>query len=115
MSYALYVCLQDENKIAAFAMDPDTGRLTAQPDVPAAGGPSVLAISPERRVLYVGHRSVPAISSLSIDRASGRLGLLGTVSLEHAPTYLAPDRTSRYLLSAYYQGGCAAVHRLRKV
>ena len=29
-----------------------------------------------------------------------------------APTFLAPDRTGRYLLSAYYQGGYAAVHPL---
>lgn len=30
MPYALYVCLQDEDKIAVFAMDADTGRLTPQ-------------------------------------------------------------------------------------
>lgn len=30
----------------------------------------------------------------------------------HAPTFLAPDRTGKYLLSAYYQGGFAAVHPL---
>src|SRR5207244_6409712 len=36
----------------------------------------------------------------------------GTVSADHAPTFLASDRTGRYLLSAYYQGGYAAVHRL---
>jgi 6-phosphogluconolactonase len=34
------------------------------------------------------------------------------VSPEHAPTFLAPDRTGKYLLSAYYQGGYAAVHPL---
>jgi 6-phosphogluconolactonase len=38
--------------------------------------------------------------------------LQGTVSPEHAPTFLAPDRTDKYLLSAYYQGGYAAVHPL---
>ena len=38
--------------------------------------------------------------------------MLGTVSAGHAPTFLAPDRTGRYLLSAYYQGGGAAVHHL---
>ena len=38
--------------------------------------------------------------------------MLGTVSQEHAPTFLAPDRTGKYLLCAYYQGGGAAVHPL---
>jgi hypothetical protein len=31
------------------------------------------------------------------------LTLQGTVSPEHAPTFLAPDRTGKYLLSAYYR------------
>ena len=110
MPYALYVCLQDNDKIAAFAIDAETGQLTPQTEVPAAGGPSVMASSPDRRTLYIGHRTQPAISSFRIDQHTGGLTLLGTVSQEHAPTYLAPDRTGRYLLCAYYQGGGAAVH-----
>src|SRR4029453_13709863 len=38
--------------------------------------------------------------------------LQGTVASTHAPTFLATDRTGHYLLSAYYQGGDAAVHPL---
>jgi 6-phosphogluconolactonase len=112
MPYSLYVCLQDDDKIVAFTMDADTGQLTAQAEVPASGGPSVLAISPDRQVLYVGHRSVPMISSFRIDHRTGGLTLEGTVSPSHAPTFLAPDRTGRYLLAVYYQGGFAAVHPL---
>ncbi len=110
MLHALYVCLQDEDKIAAFAMDTGTGQLTPQAAVPAAGGPSVMAISPDRRTLYVGHRTQPTISSFRIDHNTGGLTRLGTVSPAHAPTFLAPDRTGRYLLCAYYQGGGAGVH-----
>ena len=91
---------------------PTPASSTPQGEVPAAGGPSVLAISPDRQVLYVGHRTRPAISSFRIDQATGGLTPQGTVSPQHAPTFLAPDRTGRYLLSAYYQGGCAAVHPL---
>ena len=112
MPNALYVCLQDEDKIVAFGIDAETGQLTRQAEVPASDGPSVLAISLDRRTLYVGHRTRPAISSFRIDQDSGRLTLLGTVPQEHAPTFLAPDRTGRYLLCAYYQGGGAAVHPL---
>ena len=112
MPHALYVGLQDEDKIAVFAIDGDTGRLTRQAEVPAAGGPSVMAISPDRGVLYVGHRAQPAISSYRIDPATGGLTPQGTVAAEHAPTFLATDRTGRFLLSAYYQGGYAAVHPL---
>jgi 6-phosphogluconolactonase len=112
MPHALYVCLQDDDKIAAFALDAGTGGLTPQPEVAVAGGPSGLAISNDRRVLYVGHRTQPAISSFRIDQGSGSLVLLGTVAQEHAPTFMAPDRTGRYLLCAYYQGGGAAVYSL---
>jgi len=45
MPNALYVCLQDDNKIAVFAMD-NTGQLSPRGEASAAGGPSVLAISP---------------------------------------------------------------------
>jgi 6-phosphogluconolactonase len=112
MPSSLYVCLQDEDKIAVFAIDADSGQLTRQAEVPAAGGPSVMAISPDRRVLYLGHRTQPAISSFRIDQNTGALTPQGTVSAEHAPTFLATDRAGRFLLSAYYQGGYAAVHPL---
>jgi 6-phosphogluconolactonase len=112
MTDHLYVGLQDDDKIACFAIDGGTGGLTRQADVPGGGGPSVFAISPDRRVLYVGHRTEPAISSFAIDRANGGLTRQGSVAAADAPTFLAPDRTGRFLLSAYYQGGYAAVHPL---
>jgi 6-phosphogluconolactonase len=112
MPCSLYICLQDEDKIVTFDVDADTGQLIKRAETPVAGGPSVLAISPDRRVLYVGHRTQPAISNFRINHGTGQLTPQGTVSAEHAPTFLAPDRTGAYLLSAYYQGGYAAVHPL---
>ena len=112
MADHLYVCLQDEDKIVSFAIDAGTGVLTRQAEVPVPGGPSVLAVSPDQRVLYVGHRTKPAISSFLIDHGNGGLTLQGSSSSADAPTFLATDRTRRYLLSAYYQGGYAAVHPL---
>jgi 6-phosphogluconolactonase len=112
MPHALYVCLQDDDKIATFALDAGTGQLTPRAEIAVAGGPSGLAISNDRRVVYVGHRTKPAISSYRIDQGAGDLALVGTVAQEHAPTFMAPDRTGRYLLCAYYQGGGAAVYSL---
>jgi len=112
MPHYMYVSLQDEDKIRVFALDAATGHLTPQGEVPAAGGPSPLAISPDRKVLYVGQRNGPAISSFRIDPGTGGLTQNGTISPEAAPTFLAPDRTGKFLLSAYYQGARAAVHPL---
>jgi len=106
----LYVGLQDDDKIAVFAVDGDNGKLTRRADVAAAGGPSVTAISADRNTLYVGCRTQPTIASYRIDRATGGLSLLGTAAQADAPTFLAPDRTGRFMLCAYYQGGYAAVH-----
>lgn len=111
MPDALYVGLQDDDKIAVFAID-ERGQLARQADVPAPGGPSVMALGNDGKVLHVGHRGRPAIASFAIDRGTGGLTLLGTRAEEHAPTFLAPDRTGRHLLCAYYQGGGAAVHPL---
>ena len=112
MPYYMYVSLQDDDKILVFTMDAETGHLTPQGEVPVSGGPSPLTMSPDRKVLYVGHRNVPAISSFRIDPDTGGLTQSGTVSPEAAPTFLSTDRTGRFVLSAYYQGAHAAVHPL---
>ena len=112
MPYYMYVSLQDDDKILVFSMDAETGQLTPKGEVPVSGGPSPLTISPDRKVLYVGHRNVPEISSFRIDPDTGGLTQSGTVSPEAAPTFLSTDRKGRFLLSAYYQGARAAVHPL---
>lgn len=111
MPSALYVGLQDADKIAVFLID-DAGGLAAQGEVPAPGGPSVMAVGDGGRVLYVGQRGGPALTTFRIDPKTGGLGVAGTAAQPHAPTFLAPDRTGRFMLVAYYQGGGAAVFRL---
>ena len=66
MPNALYVCLQDDNKIVIFEMDANTGQLSPRGEAPAAGGPSVMAISPDRQTLYTGTRTQPASLSYGI-------------------------------------------------
>jgi 6-phosphogluconolactonase len=110
MPDVLYVGLQEDNRIAVFAQDGDSARLTRRADVATAGGPSVTAISPDRNTLYVGCRERPSIASYRIDPATGGLSPLGTTAQADAPTFLAPDRTGRYMLCAYYQGGYVAVY-----
>jgi 6-phosphogluconolactonase (cycloisomerase 2 family) len=112
MAYYMYVSLQDDDKIAVFTMDAGTGKLTPKSEMPVSGGPSPLAISPDRHVLYVGHRGSSEISSFQIDQHTGGLSQNGKVSLEAAPTFLSTDRKGRFVLSAYYQGAHAAVHPL---
>src|ERR1700746_103107 len=110
MSDMLYVGLQDDDKIVVFALDGDSGKLTKRADVAAAGGPSVFAISPDRNTLYVGCRTRPSIASYRIDPTIGGPSLLGTAEQKEAPALLPLDRTGRYMLCAYSQGGYVAVY-----
>ena len=108
----VYVAVQDDNQIAVFTIDGETGRLTRTAEIPMPGGPSLLAIRPNRQCLYVGHRQVPEISSHRIDPATGALRRTGSVSPPDPAGFLATDRRGRYLLAAYYQGGRVGVHPL---
>ena len=112
MSDVLYVGLQDDDKIVRFGIDAGAGKLAPVGETTAPGGPSGFAVISDRRVLYIGYRGTPAIESCRIDSSSGALTSMGRVATEHAPTYLATDRTGKYLLSAHYQGGYAAVYPL---
>lgn len=110
----MYISLKDGEKILVFSMDAETGKLAPKGEVPVSGGPWALTISPDRKVLYVGNREVPKISSFRIDRDTGGLTQIGLVSPEAAPTYLSTDRKGRFLLSAYFHAGLTAVHPIRE-
>ena len=110
MTTYVYVAAQDDNKVSVFTMDENTGNLDLRSEIAAPGGPSLLAISPDRGALYIGHREVPEITSHRIDHSTGGLTQNGSVTPDGAAAFLATDRTGKFLLSAYYQGGHVAVH-----
>jgi 6-phosphogluconolactonase len=110
MPSALYVGLQDDDKVAVYTIAADKGQLTKHSEVPALG-PSVMAVAKDHHTLYVGEREGPGIVTFRIG-AGGGLTAVGKTSQPHAPTFLAPDRTGKFMLVAYYQGAGAAVYRL---
>ena len=112
MATYVYVAAQDDNKVSIFTMDEASGALTIAGEETVDGGPSLLAISPDRRTLYAGHREVPEITSHSIDQQTGELTQTGSVTPPGTPAFLSTDRTGRFLLSSYYADGRAAVHPL---
>src|SRR5215470_13174307 len=110
MPYIMYVALQGDDKLARFSMDSDTGKLTLQEEIPVTGGPTPLAVDPQRRFLYVGRRGACIISSFRIEPQTGRLTHIGEVGLASDPCYMSTDRGGRFVFSAYYEAGRAAVH-----
>ena len=112
MATYVYVAAQDDNKVSIFTMDEDSGALTIAGEEAVSGGPSLLAISPDKQTLYAGHREVPEITSHRIDQQTGELTQTGSVIPPGQPAFLSTDRTGRFLLSSYYADGKAAVHPL---
>ena len=110
MPHYVYVAAQDDNKVGIYTMNPDTGALTHQSDAAMPGGPSLLAISPDRGTLYVSHREALNLSSHRIDPATGDLTQTGSVGVEDWPAYIATDRTGRHLTVAFYGGARAGVY-----
>src|SRR5438093_12914395 len=103
MPDVLYVGLQEDDKIVSFGIDAGSGKLVPSGETPAAGAPSVFALSPDRRVLHVGYRGTPAIESCRIDSASGAFTSLGRVANDHTPTYPATDSAGIYQHPSSYQ------------
>ena len=93
MAHIVFISLQDENKISIFTLDERSGKLTPNAEVQVTDAPSGMAISPDRRSLYVAHRDPTGISSWEIDQATGGLTQIGTVSTESWSAHMTTDRT----------------------
>ena len=107
--------------IYLFQMDPSTGALSEREVFADASNPSWLAFDPSRTHLYAANETATfegtdsgSVSAFSIDRTSGHLTLLNTVSSEGAgPAHLSVHPSGKYVLVANYEGGTVAVLPIR--
>jgi 6-phosphogluconolactonase len=120
----VYIAIAGEDKVLVGLLDSATGGVEIRQAITVLGGPEQLAIDPGKRFLFVGCHpghyqkdSPPGdskIHSYRIEWKKGELSPINSVSLQYAPTYLSVDRKARFLLSAYYKAGKAAVHPISK-
>ena len=110
MTTLVYISLAEDETIRSYEMD-KYGRLQLSQCVALAGGPSALAASPDGQTLYCSLRGSKEVAALRFEKDGG-LQFLGSRQLSADACYLAPDKTGRYLLSAYYGAGMATVHRV---
>ena len=96
-------------------MDPATGALTQRDVVKTAANPSWLALDRTRTHLYSANEvaaetGAGTVSAYSVDRATGRLTLLNSVSSEGAgPAHMSIHPAGKHALVANYGGGTVAV------
>ena len=102
-------------------MDPASGVLQQRDVFPNEANPSWLAFDSSRTHLYSAneisnYQGTPSgsVSVYSIERATGRLTLLNTVSSEGAgPAHLSVHPSGKYVFVANYHGGTVAVLPVR--
>lgn len=107
--------------IHRFEMNPATGALAPLGFLPNDSNPSWLALDPSRTRLYAANETATyqgassgSVSAYSIDRGSGNLTLLDTVSSEGAgPCHLSVHPSGKFVLVANYDGGAFAVLPVR--
>src|SRR5256885_3560561 len=107
--------------IYLFEMNPRTGALTQRDVFRTDANPSWLALDPSRTHLYSANeisnyegKNSGSVSAWAIERTSGRLMLLNTVSSEGAgPAHVSVHPSGRYALVANYHGGTVAVLPIR--
>ncbi len=112
---------QKSKGIYAWRFHPATGQLTPVGLVAETASPSFLAVHPSQRFLYAVNevseyrgQKTGSVSAFSIDRATGRLTLLNTVSSRGpGPCHLALDSKGQCLLAANYAGGSIAAFPVR--
>jgi 6-phosphogluconolactonase len=103
--------------IYLFELNPATGALVQREVIPRDTNPSFMAFDfPRKRLYSVNWTSSyqgansGSVSAYTIDRASGHLTLINTVSSEGAnPTHLSIHPSGKFLFVANYFGGTVAV------
>jgi len=106
--------------IYLFEVNPSTGALIKRETFATGDNPSWLALAPSRAHLYSGNEitnfqgSSGSVSAWSIDRSSGRLTKLNTVSSEGAgPAHISVHPSGKWVFAANYAGGTVSVLPVR--
>ena len=110
-----YVSNADSQDVSVLELDRGAGTLKPVETVPLAGMAMPMAVSPDKRVLYVALRSQPfRVVSLAIDPASGKLRKLGEAPLADSMANIDTDATGRWLFAAPYPGHKITVNSIGK-
>ncbi|MGH8581517.1 MAG: lactonase family protein [Gammaproteobacteria bacterium] len=115
----VYVGSAASSDICVLQLDLPTGELTVVEQVPIPGidTPGIstpMAVSPDRRFLYIGTRGVPRVAAgFAIDPANGKIKHVASGPLADSMAYLVTDRSGRFLLGASPPGHKITIHPIR--
>ncbi|WOI46900.1 beta-propeller fold lactonase family protein [Acidovorax sp. BLS4] len=111
----VYVSNADSQDISVYELDRAAGQLQPVETVTVGGQAMPMAVSPNKRQLYVALRSQPfRVVTLAIDAASGRLKKQGEAALADSMANIDTDATGRWLFAASYPGHKITVNSIDK-
>ncbi len=106
----VYISNAESREISVLELDKREGTLRSIQTVPVGGMAMPLALSPDRKKLYVALRSEPyTVAAFTIDGATGQLSALGSAPLPDSMANIATDHSGRWLFAASYGGNRASV------
>lgn len=111
----VYVSNADSQDVSVFELDRRAAALKPVATSALGGMAMPMAVSPDKKVLYVALRSQPfRVVSLAIDPASGTLSKLGEAPLADSMANIDTDATGRWLFAASYPGHKITVNSIGK-
>ncbi len=119
-----YIGTYTRNKskgIYAYRFNPATGATTEVGLVAETSNPSFLVVHPNQQFLYAANEDstyqgqrAGSVSSFSIDRATGKLKLINTVSSKGpGPCHVVLDKKGKWLVVSNYGGGSVALYPVK--
>lgn len=95
--------------VSTWWMDPATGALTFERELPIGAAVGPLASDPQHHALYVGVTGAQRADAFAIDPVTAELSPLGQMGLGLDPVYLSTDRTGQHLLTTTFGGDELAI------
>jgi 6-phosphogluconolactonase len=108
----VFVSLLQQRKIVTFHRDIETGKLDRRAETDCPAEPAFLAASEDGRTLFASLRSSGQLAAFRIDPSHGQLSLINVVEGGEDPAFLIPDRSGKFLLTAYYVSDKVTVHSI---
>lgn len=108
----VYTSSSQSPQLIRYRMNVESGALVDKTSIAMPDAPRAMATDADHKTLYIAFRAKKSIGAFRI-RTDGGLDPLGLVEVGALASYLAVDRRSKALFSAYYQTGRVMVHRLQ--